>query len=70
MRPALLASLLLLSAPAVAGSPTLKQMQSVYDNLNEICRGGSGDHKETLETCDVRSKVGDLIEAMRGRSRR
>ena len=70
MRSTLLAVLICLPVPVYAGAPTLRQMQEVYRDLNEICRGGSGDHEETNMACDVRSKVDKLIAAMGGKAGR
>lgn len=47
-----------------AAPVTIRDLAGLYSDLNEICRGGSGDHPETMQACDVREKVGTLIKAL------
>lgn len=34
---------------------------SIWNDLNEMCRGGSGDRPETLYACCVRTKVSSVL---------
>ena len=37
-------------------------LQSIYDDLNVMCRGGSGDTVSTInQACDTRTKVGTIL---------
>jgi hypothetical protein len=36
---------------------------SIYGDLNEICRGGSGDRWETNRACETRSKVEKMLRS-------
>ena len=49
------AALLLLTAPALAASPAA--LKKAYIDLNEQCRGGSGDDPDTMKACDQREEV-------------
>jgi hypothetical protein len=48
-------------SPVLAGSPQPYKLISIYMDLNEICRGNSGDEKSTLDARDVRTKVSHLL---------
>ena len=64
MRLAIATTLMLLTVPAWAGPPSLKQMTDLHDRLDNMCRGWSGDDPHTGETCDLREQVSKLIRAM------
>ncbi len=51
------ASLLLLSATPLAAKQPRAALEKAYLELNEQCRGGSGDDPDTLKACDEREKV-------------
>jgi hypothetical protein len=38
-----------------------KELLSIYTDLNEMCRGWSGDDPHTDEVCNVRTKVSNLL---------
>jgi hypothetical protein len=38
-----------------------EELLSIYTDLNEMCRGESGDDPHTNEACDVRAKVSALL---------
>ncbi|MDB5496889.1 MAG: hypothetical protein JWP28_920 [Phenylobacterium sp.] len=45
------------------GLAHLRQAEDKWMELNEACRGGSGDDAKTLAACDAREKLGaDLKE--------
>jgi len=37
---------------------------SIYSDINEMCRGGSGDEPSTAAACDVRNKASMLMKNM------
>jgi len=62
--------LLLLAPIVLGGTPRSRRVSvseewlfSIYGELNEICRGGSGDHWETNRACETRGKVEKLLRA-------
>lgn len=58
MKIALAALSLALSAPtALAHSEHADKLISIYADLNDICRGGSGAEVSTTDACNVRKKV-------------
>ena len=42
----------------------VKQLISIYADLDEMCRGWAGDDPHTSEACGVRSKVSRLLKDM------
>lgn len=60
----------LIGISAVAASAVQEPKQSVsqlieqWEELNENCRGGSGDDPDTMKACDQRTGVSDRLEAM------
>ena len=50
------AALLLTASPVLAASSPA-QPEKTYLDLNEQCRGGSGDDPETTKACDQREQV-------------
>lgn len=51
------ASLLLLTATPLAAKPNKAALEKSYLDLNEQCRGGSGDDPDTIKACDQREEV-------------
>lgn len=51
------ALLILAAAPAMAAPSTPAALKQSYLDLNEQCRGGSGDDPATAKACDDREKV-------------
>lgn len=50
------------AAPVVVtAQPVAKQVLSIHDDLDEMCRGWSGDDPHTNEACAVRGKVEKLL---------
>jgi hypothetical protein len=52
---------------SLAGSvrnPPAHDVISIYSDLNEMCRGWSGDDPHTDEACQVRNKVSNLLKRM------
>lgn len=54
-------ALLIIPVTASAKTPEARLVLSIYKDLNEICRGGSGDRTETLQACNVRNDVSALL---------
>lgn len=67
MKPFVIVGLLAaLSAPSAFGQVQLdgsaiKQAVGVWDFLNDLCRGGSGDSPKTQEACDNRDKLDGIF---------
>lgn len=51
------AALFLLTAPALAAKANPAALEKAYLDLNEQCRGGSGDDPDTIKACDQREQV-------------
>lgn len=49
----------MLSTPLMA--EPIKDLLSVYQDLNEMCRGWSGDDPHTAQACKVRDKVSKML---------
>jgi hypothetical protein len=47
---------------AYAASGTDKQIISIYNDLDEMCRGWPGDGSHTGSVCVVRDKLGKVLE--------
>lgn len=56
--------LFLMVINAEAQSSNRQILSSMHKNLNEICRGGSGDYWVTNEACDVRTNVSNLLKTI------
>jgi hypothetical protein len=74
---AVLILLLAMSLPAVASADQLLQHQqvqqqqsrvldvlSIYRDLNDMCRGRGGEDAHALKACNVREKVGRLLNSL------
>lgn len=51
------AALLLTATVAMAAHAKPAELEKTYLDLNEQCRGGSGDDPDTIKACDQREQV-------------
>ncbi len=63
---AFLAFIFVFAIPIVAygQQPSVLDVLSIYRDLNDMCRGRSGDDPHAAKACNVREKVSSLLNSM------
>lgn len=46
------------------GATHIRAAQAKWEDLNELCRGGSGDDPKTLKACDEREQIADQLRTV------
>ncbi len=49
---------------ANAQPPLIEDLLSVENDLNTLCRGGAGNEEATMEVCQIRDKVDQLLSML------
>lgn len=58
------AALLIFTVAPALGKPNKAALEKTYLDLNEQCRGGSGDDPDTIKACDQREAVAAQLKVL------